>query len=67
MMMCGLVNASFSLAKWQAVKMIFFAPCIVFFSLLSRMIVVTKCEHGNEENQKILKPTGVCKVCTHLY
>ena len=23
----GLVNASFSLPKWQAVKMIFFAPC----------------------------------------
>jgi len=26
-MMSGLVNASFSLPKWQAVKMIFFAPC----------------------------------------
>ena len=26
----GLVNASFSLAEWQAVKMIFFAPCHVF-------------------------------------
>ena len=25
-MMCGLVNASFSLPEWQAVKMIFFAP-----------------------------------------
>ena len=25
-MMPGLVNASFSLPKWQAVKMIFFAP-----------------------------------------
>ena len=25
-MMSGLVNASFSLPKWQAVKMIFFAP-----------------------------------------
>ena len=24
----GLVNASFSLPKWQAVKMIFFAPCM---------------------------------------
>ena len=23
----GLVNDSFSLSKWQAVKMIFFAPC----------------------------------------
>ena len=28
-MTSGLVNASFSLPKWQAVKMIFFAPCTV--------------------------------------
>ena len=27
-MMSGLVNASFSLPEWQAVKMIFFAPCV---------------------------------------
>ena len=27
-MTTGLVNASFSLPEWQAVKMIFFAPCI---------------------------------------
>ena len=26
-MMFGLVNVSFSLPEWQAVKMIFFAPC----------------------------------------
>ena len=26
-MMSGLVNASFILPEWQAVKMIFFAPC----------------------------------------
>ena len=26
-MTSGLVNASFSSPKWQAVKMIFFAPC----------------------------------------
>ena len=26
-MMYGLVNASFSLPEWQAVKIIFFAPC----------------------------------------
>ena len=31
-MMSGLVNyASFSLPKWQAVKMIFFAPCLHHF------------------------------------
>ena len=31
----GLVNANFSLPEWQAVKMIFFAPCFshsIFFS-----------------------------------
>jgi len=27
-MMFGLVNVSFSLPEWQAVKLIFFAPCI---------------------------------------
>ena len=27
-MTSGLVNASFSLPEWQAVKMIFFAPCL---------------------------------------
>ena len=27
-MMSGLVNASFSLPEWQAVKTIFFAPCV---------------------------------------
>ena len=30
-MTSGLVNASFSLPKWQAVKMIFFAPCSLNF------------------------------------
>ena len=28
-MTSGLVNASFSLPEWQAVKMIFFAPCVI--------------------------------------
>ena len=27
-MTSGLVNASFSLPEWQALKMIFFAPCL---------------------------------------
>ena len=27
-MMFGIVNVSFSLPKWQAVKMTFFAPCL---------------------------------------
>ena len=28
-MTSGLVNATFSLHEWQAVKMIFFAPCFI--------------------------------------
>ena len=28
------VNASFNLPKWQALKMIFFAPCIPTFNLM---------------------------------
>ena len=31
-MMFGLVNVSFSLPEWQAVKMIFFAPCCHFMN-----------------------------------
>ena len=41
-MTSGLVNVSFSLPEWQAVKMIFFAPCrgsakvcLTLFSFLS--------------------------------
>ena len=33
-MMFGLVNVSFSLPKWQAVKMTFFAPCSISFIFL---------------------------------
>ena len=32
-MMSGLVNASFSLPKWQAVKMVFFAPYVIYIYL----------------------------------
>ena len=37
-MTSGLVNANFSLPEWQAVKMIFFAPCALaqFFGLHPR-------------------------------
>ena len=33
-MMSGLVNASFGLPEWQAVKMIFFAPWVGYFFCL---------------------------------
>ena len=29
-MTCGLVHASYSLPEWQAVKLTFFAPCLLF-------------------------------------
>ena len=34
-MTSGLVNAMFSLPKWQAVKMIFFAPCVSIQSFIN--------------------------------
>ena len=33
-MTSGLVNASFRLPEWQAIKMIFFAPCFVYVQLV---------------------------------
>ena len=43
-MTSGLVNASFSLPEWQAVKMIFFAPCEGRFSLAEILqIAVVNC------------------------
>ena len=37
-MMSGLVNASFSLPEWQAVKMIFFAPQFTTYSKLPAVL-----------------------------
>ena len=43
-MMLGLVNVSFSLPEWQAVKMIFFAPCMVTNLLhYKNGFLLTKC------------------------
>ena len=42
-MTSGLVNASFSLPEWQAVKMIFFATCLIFnFINLKRLILIVR-------------------------
>ena len=39
-MTSGLVNASLSLPEWQAVKMIFFAPCdSLFLSILPTFVL----------------------------
>ena len=40
-MMSGLVSASFSLPKWQAEKIIFFAPC--FYTKYEPSIIVNPC------------------------
>ena len=43
-MTSGLVNASFSLPKWQAVKMIFFAPCDKAFLFVNGEVGELLCE-----------------------
>ena len=50
-MTSGLVNASFSLPEWQAVKMMFFAPC--------RIIKITR---GHNLHVKMLDfaPFTIC-------
>ena len=40
-MTSGLVNASFSLLEWQAVKMIFFAPSAVTAQILNRSLLTS--------------------------
>ena len=42
-MMFRLVNASFSLPEWQAVKMIFFAPCTREITIQWIIIRETNC------------------------
>ena len=42
-MTSGLVNASFSLPKWQAVKMIFFAPCCCLKVIASLVNYTVTC------------------------
>ena len=44
-MMSGLVNASFSLPEWQAVK-IFLAPCLFHFSLSCWFCLALKTDYG---------------------
>ena len=42
-MMSELVSASFSLPKWQAVKMIFFAPCLILYNFFHKLYVAQFC------------------------
>ena len=42
-MTSALVNASFSLPEWQAVKMIFFATCLIFNLInFKRLILIVR-------------------------
>ena len=43
-MTSGLVSASFSLPEWQAVKMIFFAPCDKAFLFVNGEVGELLCE-----------------------
>ena len=45
-MTSGLVNGSFSLPEWQAVKMSLFAPCLSHFSLCFWFCLALKTDYG---------------------
>ena len=47
-MTSGLVNAGFNLPEWQAVKMIFFAPCCIYiqFFLIARILALAFKENS---------------------
>ena len=51
-MTSGLVNASFSLPEWQAVKMIFFAPCI---RGMGRVLEISSRKYGRVRNISEIK------------
>ena len=42
-MTSGLVNASFSLPEWQAVKMISFAPCELIKQVINSLDQMVSC------------------------
>ena len=58
-MMSGLVNASFSLPEWQAVKMIFFAPCLELGNFK-----ITWEEHAprNPRKRGLMAPCCYCQL-----
>ena len=51
-MTSGLVNAGFSLPEWQAVKMIFFAPCCIYipFVLIAKILALCFKENLHQGN-----------------
>ena len=53
-MTSGLVNVSFSLPEWQAVKMIFSAPCSFYFFSPEKLALLPLLEE--------IKPSSDCKM-----
>ena len=61
-MTSGLVNASFSLPKWQAVKMIFFVPCHHLVTLYAKrkatvfgaFLTTGNCNFGKESHGPLI-------------
>ena len=47
-MMFGLVNVSFSLPEWQAVKVTFFAPCNVYVTIYIYLTIIPRARMGYE-------------------
>ena len=51
-MSCGLVHASYSLPKWQAVKLTFFAPRLCKIYKNNNIIDITATGNGNGESKE---------------
>ena len=60
-MTSGLVNASFSLPEWQALKMIFFVPCLWSHLFAGFRHVTLKL--GKTANFKMLIPAVWMAIC----
>ena len=71
-MTSGLVNAIFSLPEWQAVKMIFFAPCVLFLALMSRVVnivlslIVVYTRMQDDVNTSMARGVLYLDACTHI-
>ena len=59
-MTCGLVHTSHSLPKWQAVKLTFFAPYLIWLCMQC-----SPCQVLAYLSKKIITKLWLSKVCTH--
>ena len=60
-MTSGLVNASFSLPEWQALKMIFFAPCPFHRSLTWNACASYAHPRDSQERLLAVQSEELCK------